>query len=102
MADQNVPTRYVAARVLLIFLDLFGWVFLIIGGVLLFTNVDQIFIEDRYGDRLFNPGSLLLLAPASGFIFGGLVALANVQLTRAAIDSADINREMLRLMRSEI
>jgi hypothetical protein len=98
---DNVPTRYIAARVLLTFLDLFGWVVLIAGLLLFFSSAGQMFVEDRYGERSFNPGSLLTLGPATGFTLGGLLALANVQLTRAAIDSADINREMLRLMRSQ-
>ena len=97
----NVPTRYVAARVLLTFLDLFGWVVLLVGLFLFFSSADQLFVENRFGERSFNPGSLLTLGPAIGFTLGGLLALANVQLTRAAIDSADINREMLRLMRSQ-
>lgn len=98
---EYVPTKYAAARVLLTFLDLFGWVMLLVGLLFFFNSAGQMFVEDRYGERSFNPGSLFTLGPAAGLTIGGLIALANVQLTRAAIDSADINREMLRLMRSQ-
>lgn len=101
-SENHVPTKYYSARIVLAFLSLVGWLLLIAGGVLFAMAIGGMSgggNYSNYGQPSFNMQTLFLLGPSLTLLFAGLFALANVELTRAAIDSADINREMLLMMR---
>jgi hypothetical protein len=98
---EDVPTKYSVAHNVLGLLGLFGWLLFGAGALLMGYALTQMIGTDDYGNSKFSITALVSLGPSVGLIFGGLFTLTNVQLTRAAIDTADISREMLRIMRSQ-
>lgn len=92
----KVQTEYGVARFVVGCLNLFGWLFILLGALVLLFGVASAMAESEYGDAPL----ILILASAAGCVFFGLLYIAGGQFLRATLDSADYNRETWQILSS--
>jgi len=86
--NMSVNGNYGAARNIAKFISFLGWL-LVAGGV----------ITAAVGLMSFNQGGFLAVLPGIGAAISGLFLVMAGQLTRASVDSADYNREILAILK---
>jgi hypothetical protein len=97
VGETTMKTDYQAARIVAHLLSILGWILILFG-----LACGSILIANLGGGPHPALGALfsgfILLGPTVGGLLVGLLFLANGQLVRASVDSADYNREILALM----
>ena len=95
---QHYERSYSTARSVFTLLEFVGWAVVAVGVTASILGGGS--IGDAYGRSPPFEVLMLALLPGIGIAFGGLVSIALVQSSRANIDTAEMTRDMLFLMRN--
>ena len=95
---QHYERSYSTARGVFTLLEFVGWAVVVVGVIASILGGGS--IGDAYGRSPPFEVLMLALLPGIGIAFGGLVSIALVQSSRANIDTAEMTRDMLFLMRN--